>query len=90
MASDRWRDVGTGWLNKYKKHDPSRENSPFFKGTATVNGEEVLMTGWIKQGKYGTEDQSVFISFTVETSEGNQPNIVGNSNDKKTLEDLFQ
>ena len=84
MASDRWRDVGTGWLNKYKKHDKTATNSPFFKGKATVNGEEILMTGWIKEGKYGPEDQSIFISFTIEQDVAS----VG-STDSKTLEDLF-
>jgi len=28
----------------------------------------MLMTGWIKQGKYGKEDQSIFISFTEEVN----------------------
>ena len=67
-SSNRWRDLGTGWLNRWKKHDPNGKNSPFFKGTATIEGKEMLMTGWIKQGKYGKEDQSVFISFTEEVS----------------------
>ena len=81
-SSDRWRDLGTGWLNKWKKHDPNGKNSPYFKGTATINGEEMLMTGWIKQGKYGTEDQSIFISFTVE-------NETSHNTKGEKLEDLF-
>lgn len=86
-SSDRWRDLGTGWLNKWKKHDPNAKNSPFFKGSATINGEEMLMTGWIKQGKYGVEDQSVFVSFTVENelNEG-----VTKAQQSVSLEDLFK
>tara|TARA_A100001391_G_C4953724_1_gene247941 strand:- start:207 stop:473 length:267 start_codon:yes stop_codon:yes gene_type:complete len=68
MAGSKWKDLGTGWLNRWKKHDPSVKNSPFFKGTATIEGKEMLMTGWIKQGKYGKEDQSIFISFTEEVN----------------------
>ena len=84
-SSSRWKDLGTGWLNKWKKHDPEGKNSPFFKGTATINGDEMLMTGWIKQGKYGNDDQSIFISFTVE----NDQEVSYNSN-KGRLEDLFK
>ena len=86
-SSNRWRDLGTGWLNKWKKHDPNGKNSPFFKGSATINGEEMLMTGWIKQGKYGAEDQSIFISFTVEN---NLNESSGDSQGSKALEDLFK
>jgi len=85
-SSDRWRDLGTGWLNKWKKHDPNGKNSPYFKGTATINGEEMLMTGWIKQGKYGNDDQSIFISFTVENEQENS----SQGSAKGRLEDLFQ
>lgn len=85
-SSDRWRDLGTGWLNKWKKHDPNGKNSPYFKGTATINGEEMLMTGWIKQGKYGNDDQSIFISFTVENDQEN----LSDGSAKGRLEDLFQ
>ena len=86
-SSNRWRDLGTGWLNKWKKHDPNGKNSPFFKGTATINGEEILMTGWIKQGKYGAEDQSIFISFTVENDINESS---GDSQGSVALEDLFK
>ena len=85
-SSDRWRDLGTGWLNKWKKHDPNGKNSPYFKGTAKINGEEMLMTGWIKQGKYGNDDQSIFISFTVENAQEN----LSDGSAKGRLEDLFQ
>ena len=85
-SSSRWRDLGTGWLNKWKKHDPSAKNSPFFKGTATINGEEMLMTGWIKQGKYGAEDQSIFVSFTVENE---LTEDVKKAKESVALEDLF-
>ena len=85
-SSDRWRDLGTGWLNKWKKHDPNGKNSPYFKGTATINGEEMLMPGWIKQGKYGNDDQSIFISFTVENEQENS----SQGSAKGRLEDLFQ
>tara|TARA_R100001224_G_scaffold62304_1_gene37195 strand:+ start:110 stop:364 length:255 start_codon:yes stop_codon:yes gene_type:complete len=84
MAGSRWKDLGTGWLNRWKKHDPSVKNSPFFKGTATIEGKEMLMTGWIKQGKYGKEDQSVFISFTEESKQNESNNTKAVS-----LEDLF-
>lgn len=84
-SSSRWKDLGTGWLNKWKKHDPEGKNSPFFKGTATINGNEMLMTGWIKQGKYGNDDQSIFISFTVENDQE-----VSNNSNKGRLEDLFK
>lgn len=86
-SSNRWRDLGTGWLNKWKKHDPNGKNSPFFKGTATINGEEILMTGWIKQGKYGAEDQSIFVSFTVENDINESS---GDSQGSVALEDLFK
>ena len=85
MAGSRWKDLGTGWLNRWKKHDPSVKNSPFFKGTATIEGKEMLMTGWIKQGKYGNDDQSIFISFTVENDQE-----VSNNSNKGRLEDLFK
>ena len=84
MAGSKWKDLGTGWLNRWKKHDPSVKNSPFFKGTATIEGKEMLMTGWIKQGKYGKEDQSVFISFTEESKQNESNNTKAVS-----LEDLF-
>ena len=84
-SSSRWKDLGTGWINKWKKHDPEGKNSPFFKGTATINGDEMLMTGWIKQGKYGNDDQSIFISFTVENDQE-----VSNNSNKGRLEDLFK
>ena len=86
-SSNRWRDLGTGWLNKWKKHDPNGKNSPFFKGSATINGEEILMTGWIKQGKYGAEDQSIFVSFTVENDINESS---GDSQGSVALEDLFK
>ena len=86
-SSNRWRDLGTGWLNKWKKHDPNGKNSPFFKGSATINGEEMLMTGWIKQGKYGAEDQSIFVSFTVENDINESS---GDSQGSVALEDLFK
>ena len=44
----------------------------------------MLMTGWIKQGKYGKEDQSIFISFTVENEQ-----TTSNAKNDSTLEDLF-
>ena len=86
-SSNRWRDLGTGWLNRWKKHDPNGKNSPFFKGRDTINGEEMLMTGWIKQGKYGKEDQSIFISFTVENELSKE---VQEAKQSVSLEDLFQ
>tara|TARA_R110000824_G_scaffold54044_1_gene149231 strand:+ start:1023 stop:1289 length:267 start_codon:yes stop_codon:yes gene_type:complete len=86
-SSDRWRDLGTGWLNKWKKHDPNGKNSPFFKGSATINGEEMLMTGWIKQGKYGAEDQSIFVSFTVENE---LTEDIKQAKESVSLEDLFK
>ena len=86
-SSDRWRDLGTGWLNKWKKHDPNGKNSPFFKGSATINGEEMLMTGWIKQGKYGAEDQSIFVSFTVENE---LTEDIKQAMESVSLEDLFK
>ena len=86
-SSDRWRDLGTGWLNKWKKHDPNGKNSPFFKGSATINGEEMLMTGWIKQGKYGAEDQSIFVSFTVENELAEE---IKQAKEPVSLEDLFK
>ena len=86
-SSNRWRDLGTGWLNKWKKHDPNGKNSPFFKGTATINGEEILMTGWIKQGKYGAEDQSIFVSFTVENELAEE---IKQAKESVALEDLFK
>ena len=86
-SSNRWRDLGTGWLNKWKKHDPNGKNSPFFKGTAPINGEEILMTGLIKQGKYCAEDQSIFVSFTVENDINESS---GDSQGSVALEDLFK
>ena len=86
-SSNRWRDLGTGWLNKWKKHDPNGKNSPFFKGSATINGEEMLMTGWIKQGKYGAEDQSIFVSFTVENDLTEETK---ETKESVALEDLFK
>tara|TARA_Y100001938_G_scaffold151134_1_gene246415 strand:+ start:1640 stop:1906 length:267 start_codon:yes stop_codon:yes gene_type:complete len=88
MAGSRWKDLGTGWLNRWKKHDPNGKNSPFFKGTATIEGKEMLMTGWIKQGKYGKEDQSVFISFTEEVNSSLKNDI--EKAKEVSLEDLFK
>mgnify|MGYP003681078415 CR=1 FL=1 len=88
MAGSRWKDLGTGWLNRWKKHDPDGKNSPFFKGSATIDGKEMLMTGWIKQGKYGKEDQSIFISFTVENNQEDSYPMKGVK--EVSLEDLFK
>lgn len=58
MASNYYNNVGRGFLskNKYKKSD----KEPFFKGKATVNGEELEVAGWIKDKETG---QIISLSF---------------------------
>ncbi len=83
MSKKKYHVIGNGaiWKNKYKK----AENEPFFKGKATIMGNEVEVAGWFKNSKDGKD--MISLSFS-EIEEYDEPKKTIKQREE-SLQDIF-